>query len=119
MPIAARFGDAIFTVLLGFTSQEALLATAHAVQAALETDPYRLHSGDIHLRASIGISIASPTLREAAVLIQQADLACGMAREGKDARIHVHHGQSPNRTPTIRNSASCWRKFARRCNSSG
>ena len=91
VPIAARFGDAIFTVLLGFTSQEALLATAHAVQAALETDPYRLHSGDIHLRASIGISIANPAKQEAALLIQQADLACGLARDSKDTRIHVQH----------------------------
>jgi hypothetical protein len=38
-PIAARFGDAIFTVLLGFTSQEALLATARAVQAAWKPTP--------------------------------------------------------------------------------
>ncbi len=93
-PIAARFGDAIFMVLLGFTTQEALLATAHSVQASLETDPYRLVSGNVQLRTSIGISIASPTLREAATLIQQADLASGMARDSKGARIHVHHGKS-------------------------
>ncbi|MDG4596812.1 MAG: EAL domain-containing protein [Candidatus Contendobacter sp.] len=93
-PIAARFGDAIFMVLLGFTTQEALLATARAVQTSLETDAYRLASGDARLRTSIGISIASPKLREAATLIQQADLASGMARDSKDARIHVHHGQS-------------------------
>ncbi|MCU0807014.1 MAG: EAL domain-containing protein [Candidatus Contendobacter sp.] len=93
-PIAARFGDAIFMVLLGFTTQDALLATAHAVQASLETDPYRLASGNAQLRTSIGISIASPTLREAATLIQQADLASGMARDSKDARIHVHHARN-------------------------
>jgi diguanylate cyclase (GGDEF)-like protein len=93
-PIAARFGDAIFMVLLGFTTQEALLATARAVQASLETDPYRLASGNTQLRTSIGISIASPTLREAATLIQQADLASGMARDSKDTRIHVHHARS-------------------------
>lgn len=92
--IAARFSDAVFTALLGFSSQEALPATAQAVQTALETEPYRLAHTDFQLRTSIGISIASPDLREAAVLIQQADLACGMAREGKDARIHVHHAQS-------------------------
>ena len=95
-PIAARFGDAIFMVLLGFTTQEALLATARAVQTSLENDPYRLTSGDTQLRTSIGISVASPTLREAAPLIQQADLACGMARDSKDkeARIYIHHGRS-------------------------
>ncbi|MDQ5908122.1 MAG: hypothetical protein QG599_213 [Pseudomonadota bacterium] len=92
--IAARFGDAVFTALLGFSSQEALPATAQAVQTALETEPYRLTNTDFQLHTSIGISIASPDLREAAVFIQQADLACGMAREGKDARIHVHHAQS-------------------------
>lgn len=93
-PIAARFGDAIFTVLLGFTTQDALLATARAVQTSLEADAYRLASGDARLRTSIGISIASPGLREAATLIQQADLASGMARDSKDTRIHVHHGRS-------------------------
>ena len=67
-PIAARFGDAIFTVLLGFTSQEALIASARAVQASLETDPYRLHNGDFQLRISIGISIADPAKPEAALL---------------------------------------------------
>lgn len=95
-PIAARFGDAIFTVLLGFASQEALLATAHAVQAGLETDPYRLHSGEFHLHTSIGISIAKPAKQETALLIQQADLACGLARDSKGTRIHVHHGQGPD-----------------------
>lgn len=94
-PIAARFGDAVFTVLLGFASQDALLATARAVRDGLETQPYALASGDFRLRASIGISIASPTMNEASTLIQQADLACGMARDSKDTRIHVHHGQSP------------------------
>ena len=98
--ITARFSDAVFTVLLGFTGQEALPATAQAVQTALETDPYRLNNGDFELRASIGISIAGPALREAAVLIQQADLACGMAREGKDTRIHVHHGRSVEQDAT-------------------
>ncbi len=42
--IAARFGDAVFTALLGFSNQEALPATAQAVQTALETDAYRLAS---------------------------------------------------------------------------
>ncbi|HRX69546.1 MAG: EAL domain-containing protein [Candidatus Competibacteraceae bacterium] len=98
--ITARFSDAVFTVLLGFTGQEALPATAQAVQTALETDPYRLNNGNFELRTSIGISIAGPALREAAVLIQQADLACGMAREGKDTRIHVHHGRSVEQDTT-------------------
>lgn len=92
-PLAARFGDAIFMVLLSFTTQDALLATARAVQTKLEADPYRLASGNVQLRTSIGISIASPTLCEAATLIQQADLASSMARDNKDARIHVHHNQ--------------------------
>ncbi|MCB1776693.1 MAG: EAL domain-containing protein [Candidatus Competibacteraceae bacterium] len=92
--ITARFSDAVFTALLGFASQETLPATAQAVQAALETAPYPLGHGEFELRASIGISVASPSLHEAALLIQQADLACGMAREGKDTRIYVHHGRS-------------------------
>lgn len=93
-PITARFGDAVFTVLLGFTNQEGLLVTGHAVRNALETDPYPFGGSEFRLRASIGISIASPAKPEAALLIQQADLACGMARGSKDTRIHVHHAQT-------------------------
>ncbi len=92
-PIAARFGDAVFTVLLSFANQDALLATARALRESLETQPYALASGDFKLRISIGISIASPTMSEASTLIQQADLACGMARDGKDTRIYVHRAQ--------------------------
>jgi len=92
-PIAARFGDAIFTVLLSFSTQDALLATARAARDSLENQSYPLASGDFKLRTSIGISIASPTMNEASTLIQQADLARGMARDGKDTRIYVHRGQ--------------------------
>ena len=94
-PIIARFGDAVFAVLLGFASQDTLLATAHATQNSLETDPYPLHHGNFQLRASIGISIANPAKLDATLLIQQADLACGMARDSKDTRIYIHHPQSP------------------------
>lgn len=92
-PVAARFGDALFTVLLGFTSQEALLSTARTLQTALEIEPYQLASGEVLLRTSIGISIATSNVYEAAMLIQQADLARDMARDSKDTRIHVHHGK--------------------------
>ncbi len=95
-PITARFGDALFTALLSFINQDTLLATARTVQARLETDPYRMVGGaEFRLRTSIGISIAGPAANDVAVLIQQADLACGMARDSKDTRIHVQHsGQS-------------------------
>lgn len=93
-PISARFSDAIFTALLGFTTQEALLSAAHTVQTSLESESYRLHGGDFQLRTSIGISVADAAKPDAALLIQQADLACGMARDSKDTRIYVHHPQS-------------------------
>lgn len=92
--IAARFSDAVFAALLGFTRQEVLPTTAQAVQTALEATPYVLASCSFELRTSIGISIANAGLCEAATLIQQADLACGMARESKDARIYVHRGRT-------------------------
>lgn len=93
-PIIARFGDAIFTALLGFSNQEGLLAIGHTVCECLETDPYPFGDSEFRLRASIGISIANLAKPDAALLIQQADLACGMARDSKDTRIHVHHAQS-------------------------
>lgn len=93
-PIIARFGDAVFTVLLGFAHQQALMATARAAQSCLETDPYAIAGKRFHLHTSIGISVASSATRDAAMLIQQADLACGMARDSRDTRIHVQHGKS-------------------------
>ncbi len=99
--IAARFGDAVFTVLLGFENQNALLTTAHAVQSSLEKERYPLlNGGDARLRTSIGISISSATMCEAATLIQQSDLACSMARDAKDTRIYVHHGPSSSKAET-------------------
>lgn len=98
-PIIARFGDAVFTVLLGFANQQSLMATARAAQASLEGDPYLIAGKRFQLHTSIGISVASPATRDvatrdAATLIQQADLACGMARDSRDTRIHVQHGKS-------------------------
>ena len=95
--IAARFSDAIFMVLLGFPHQDTVLATARAVQAQLETEPYRLASGHFMLVTSIGISTVSGTARppkEAATLIQQADLARSLAQGDKTSRVHVQHEQS-------------------------
>lgn len=100
-PVAARFGDAILAVLLSFTSQEALLNTARTVQAQLETDPYKIDGSDFQLRAGVGISIASSNI-EVATLIQQADLACGMSRESKDTRIHVHPGKADRQLENTR-----------------
>ncbi len=93
-PIIARFGDAVFTVLLGFANQQSLMATARAAQASLESDPYLIAGKRFLLHTSTGISVASSATRDAATLIQQADLACGMARDSKDTRIHVQHGKS-------------------------
>jgi diguanylate cyclase (GGDEF)-like protein len=93
--IIAHFSDAVFTILLAFTSQDALLATARALQTNLEVEPYPLNNGEFQIRTSVGISIANPNPNqaEATLLIQQADLACGMARDSKDTRIYVHHSQ--------------------------
>ncbi|MFZ4790657.1 MAG: EAL domain-containing protein [Candidatus Competibacteraceae bacterium] len=90
-PLAARFSDTLFAVLLSFIHQDALRATAKAVQTRLETEPYRVGGHDFELRTSIGISIAGPAMRDTAVLIQQADLACALARDSKDTRIHIQH----------------------------
>lgn len=100
-PIPARFGDALFTVLLSFVNQDTLLTTARTVQARLETDPYRMIGGaEFRLHTSIGISVTGSATHDAAVLIQQADLACGMARDSKGTRIYVQHSSQNTETDT-------------------
>ncbi len=94
--IAARFGDAIFMVLLAYTTHEGLLATARKAQTSLETEAYRLASGDFRLATSVGVSTAPSNAAapcEASTLIQQADLARSIAQTDKAARIHIHHAQ--------------------------
>lgn len=96
--IAARFSDAMFMALFGLPHQDTVLTTARAVQASLETEPYQLSSGHFTLATSIGVSTvssASRTPKEAASLIQQADLARSLAQGDKTSRIHIQHEQSP------------------------
>lgn len=88
--MAARFSDAVFAVLLSFTSQAALPATTKALQGSLENTPYQLANTQFQLRTSIGVNIVTAQQREADVLIQQADLACDMARNDRNTRICIH-----------------------------
>lgn len=90
--VAARFSDAAFTVILSFTNQEAVVVTARTLQTALEAEPYILANRanpQFQLRTSIGVSIVTPQLCEADLLIQQVDLACDMARNDRNTRIHI------------------------------
>jgi diguanylate cyclase (GGDEF)-like protein len=92
--VAARFGDAIFIVSMKDLPKEELFAAARALRDALESSTYEIGLHSLLLRVSIGISSAAAETHGFLSLIQQADLACTVARETTGERIHVHRDRS-------------------------
>ncbi len=88
---AARFGDAIFAVVMSDIHKEALMAAARALRDALETGAYEMGEQTLLLRTSIGVSMTADEKEDFLTLIQQADVACSMAREAKGEHIYIHH----------------------------
>lgn len=98
---AARFGDAVFAVLIRNADEEMLLATARSVFRAFENEVYTVKDHSVQLRACVGISTAAETdgERNYLILVQHADLACSLAREASGERIHFYnpHADEMNR----------------------
>lgn len=84
---AARFGDAILTVLVPNLLDGPLLELARRIRDALETGFYRVGEQALLLRVSIGLALATDRSQDYLMLIQRADSACGLAREAKGDRI--------------------------------
>ena len=84
---AARFSDAIFTVLVPNLLGEPLLALARRIRDALESGFYKVGEQALLLRASVGMALATDHTQDYLMLIQRADSACGLARESKGERI--------------------------------
>ena len=86
---AARFGDAIFAVLVPNLLGEPLLKLARRLRDALETGFYKVGEQALLLRTSTGIAVATDRGQDHLMLIQRADSACGLAREAKSERIYL------------------------------
>ena len=93
--LAARFSDAIFTVLVPNLTGELLLALARRIRDVLETGFYKVGEQALLLRTSVGLALAIDRSQEDHLtLLQRADSACALAREAKGERI-VLQQQSP------------------------
>ncbi len=86
---AARFSDSILTVLAPNLFGEAPLKLARRIRDALEAGFYKVGDQALLLRTSIGIAFANDRSQDHLMLIQQADSACGLAREAKGERIYL------------------------------
>ncbi|MCU0807269.1 MAG: EAL domain-containing protein [Candidatus Contendobacter sp.] len=84
---AARFSDAILTVLVPNLLEEPLLALVRRIRDTLETGFYKVGEQAMLLRTSVGIALATDHSQDHLMLIQRADSACGLARESKGERI--------------------------------
>jgi diguanylate cyclase (GGDEF)-like protein len=87
----ARFGDATFAVLFKGVESGELLEAARAVHHAIVQESYQAGDGTVLVRASIGISVGHDSLRDTAALVQQADMACRLARESGNDPICLQH----------------------------
>ncbi|HQA25195.1 MAG TPA: EAL domain-containing protein [Candidatus Competibacteraceae bacterium] len=86
---AARFSDAIFTVLIPNLLGEPLLKLVRQIRDMLETGFYKVGEQALLLRTSIGVAAAIDRSQDHLMLIQRADAACGLAREAKGERIYL------------------------------
>ena len=86
---AARFSDAIFAVLVPNLLGEPLLKLIRRLRDVLETGFYKVGEQALLLRTNIGITVATDRGQDHLMLIQQADSACGLAREAKNERIYL------------------------------
>ncbi|MFO1428958.1 MAG: EAL domain-containing protein [Candidatus Competibacteraceae bacterium] len=94
--LAGRFSDAMFAVLLSGTDPEGLLATARTLRGLLEAEIYQVDSeAAVRLRTSVGIGTCRAEDGDLPRLIQQADMACHIARDaGPESwreRIHLYN----------------------------
>jgi diguanylate cyclase (GGDEF)-like protein len=86
---AARFSDAIFTIMVPNLQGEPLLRLARRIRDALETGFYKIGDQALLLRTNIGLATATDRSQDHLMLIQRADSACGLAREAKSERIYL------------------------------
>ncbi len=92
---AARFSDAIFTVMVSNLTDEPLLALARRIRDALETGFYKIGEQALLLRTSVGLALATDRGQEDHLtLLQRADSACALAREAKKERIVLQQQSS-------------------------
>jgi len=92
---AARFSDAIFTVLAPDLFGEAPLKMARRIRDTVEAGFYKVGDQALLLRTSIGIATTNDRSQDHLMLIQRADSACGLAQEAKGERIYLQQSAPP------------------------
>ena len=86
---AARFSDAIFSILVPNLLSEPLLKLTRRIRDAIETGFYKVGEQALLLRTNIGIAVTTDRSQDHLMLIQRADSACGLAKDVKGERIYL------------------------------
>lgn len=86
----ARFGDAVFAVMIPNLVGEPLMNLARRIRDTLESGYYKVGEQALLVRIRVGIAVATDRTQDHLMLVQRADSACTMAREAKSERIYAH-----------------------------
>ncbi|MER2555986.1 MAG: EAL domain-containing protein [Candidatus Competibacter denitrificans] len=87
---AARFGDAVFAVMVPNLVGEPLMHLARRIRDTLENGYYKVGEQALLVRIRVGMAVATDRTQDHLMLVQRADSACTMAREAKSERIYAH-----------------------------
>ncbi len=95
----ARFSDAIFAAMIESenANHDKVLAIGQSIREGLRKCTFKSGFHTIRVRACVGISIAEKGDQDFLSLIQQADLACSLAREAESDGIHIHNSDIDNK----------------------
>jgi len=84
------FNNDMFALQVNAGHDETVLAVARSIRTALEHAVYRIGDHQIRLSVRIGAANAN-TPAEFASLVRYADMACHLAGERREERIHLHN----------------------------
>jgi len=87
LDVAVRFGGEEFLILLVETDEQAALAIAERIRAAIASAPFETSAGSLRITASIGVAQMTPDMTGITHLIAHADQALYFAKQNGRNRV--------------------------------
>ncbi len=91
--VCARFGDTSFIVLAPELAEADLLIVANSVRETFDRHVFEIGDRSITLAVAIGVATFAQNLGEAAAMVNAAERACVIARQGTDQHVALFQTQ--------------------------